>query len=77
MVFWVRSGADTNLRLGVVASKKVGAAVARNRARRRLREAYRQYRYQLSGSCDVVLVARRSIGEASAEQSQALAARSD
>jgi ribonuclease P protein component len=61
MVLWLREGDGASLRLGVVASRKVGGAVQRARARRRLREAYRRQRNALAGSYDVVLVARRSI----------------
>ena len=34
-------------RVGLVASRKVGGAVDRNRARRRLRELYRTHRWEL------------------------------
>ena len=61
MVLWLRSGKDASLRLGVVTSKKVGAAVQRTRARRLLREAYRRQRSDFKGSCDVVLVGRAAI----------------
>ena len=61
MVLWLRQGEDASLRLGVVASKKIGNAVERNRAKRRLREAFRLNRYALEGTVDVVLVARRAI----------------
>ena len=44
-------------RLAVVASRRVGGAVARARARRRLRELYRRSRARPAG--DTVLVARR------------------
>lgn len=51
--------------LGLTASKKVGNAVTRNRARRRLREAARQLLpdHGLAG-VDYVLVARQSTPEA-------------
>lgn len=51
--------------LGLTASKKVGSAVVRNRARRRLREAARQL-LPLHGlpGVDYVLVARASTAEA-------------
>ena len=61
MVLWLRRGEGAALRLGVVASKKIGNAVQRNRAKRRLREAWRINRHYLAGNCDVVLVARRNI----------------
>lgn len=65
MVLWVRSGEDAALRLGVVTSKKVHLrANQRNRARRRLREAYRHLRPFFSGDFDVILVGRRAILEA-------------
>jgi len=44
MVLFLRSGPDAALRLGVVSSRKVGGAVARNRARRRIREVFRHER---------------------------------
>lgn len=63
MVLFLRAAPDASLRLGVVASKRVGNAVARARAKRRLREAFRRLRADLQAdpSVDVVLVARRPI----------------
>ena len=61
MVLWTRSGVGAQLRLGVVASRKVGNAVERARAKRLLREVYRRNRFALSGNVDVVLVARHAI----------------
>ena len=58
MVLFLRSGPDAALRLGVVTSRKVGDAVARNRARRRIREVFRHERPGLSGADDMVVVAR-------------------
>jgi len=48
-------------RLGVVTSRKLGPAVARNRARRLLRESFRRHQDLLTQSVDLVLVARNSI----------------
>ena len=62
MVLFLRSAPDASLRLGVVASKKVGNAPERARAKRRLREAFRRHRAGFTACTDdVVLVARRSI----------------
>ena len=62
MVLFLRAAPDASLRLGVVASKKVGNAPERARAKRRLREAFRRNRGDFAAvSDDVVLVARRSI----------------
>lgn len=61
LVLWLRSGEGAALRLGVVTSRKVGNAVARNRARRLMREAFRRNRHRFHGDFDVVLVARSSI----------------
>ncbi len=60
MVMFVRRGAGAALRLGVVASRRVGGAVARNRARRLLREVFRRERSSLTPGVDIVLVARGS-----------------
>ena len=45
-------------RLGVTVSTKLGGAVKRNRARRRLREVFRLAQPELRQGFDVVLVAR-------------------
>lgn len=58
LVLFLRTGEGASLRLGVVTSRKVGAAVIRVRARRRLREAWRRNRHRFGGPYDVVIVAR-------------------
>ena len=45
-------------RLGVTVSKKVGKAVVRNRAKRRLREVFRKNQASLGTGFDLILVAR-------------------
>lgn len=51
-------------RLGIVASRKVGNAVQRNRAKRLVREAFRLHPAALGGSYDLVVIVRPSIAEA-------------
>lgn len=46
------------IRLGLTTSKKIGNAVARNRARRVLRAAFREVLPRFKGGYDIVLVAR-------------------
>ena len=61
-----RRSPDGPFRLGLTASKKVGGAVQRNRARRRLREAARQLLPELGlPGVDYVLVARQQTPDAS------------
>jgi ribonuclease P protein component len=45
-------------RLGITATKKIGKAVARNRARRVILEAYRLLEEHIPGGLDIVIVAR-------------------
>jgi ribonuclease P protein component len=54
-----------NRRLGVIASRRIGNAVARNRAKRRLRALFQSCQAALPDNCDLVLVARRGILTAS------------
>lgn len=56
------------LRLGVVASRRVGSATRRNRAKRRLREVFRKNEPPDPIAADVVLIARNAIVGASFEE---------
>lgn len=58
MVIYCRKSRFQKNRLGLTASVKLGGAVERNRARRRLREVYRLNSPRLRQGWDIVLVAR-------------------
>ncbi len=59
---WLKLPQESQSRVGVITGSKVGGAVARNRARRLLREAFRLHQHELKEPVDLVLVARPSIG---------------
>jgi ribonuclease P protein component len=58
---WAALPPGTAPRLGVIASRAVGGAVARNRARRLLRESFRLHQHQLRAPVALVLIARPSL----------------
>ena len=59
MVVYCRKNRLGHNRLGLTASTKLGGAVVRNRARRRLREVYRLNTPAMKQGYDIILVARR------------------
>ena len=58
MVLYCRKNKLGHNRLGLTSSVKLGHAVVRNRARRRLREVYRLNAGRLRTGWDIILVAR-------------------
>jgi ribonuclease P protein component len=68
------NGLDSS-RVGVAASRRLGSAAARSRAKRLLREAARHLYPQLEAGWDVMLVARSRILEAKCQQVEEALAR--
>jgi ribonuclease P protein component len=58
---WNRLPDGASPKLGVVTSKKIGGAVQRSRARRLLRESFRQHQHEFAQPVELILVARNSI----------------
>ena len=62
MLFVVPNGGSSS-RLGVAATRKLGSAVERNRAKRLAREVFR--RHKVAAGLDIVIVPRREMLDAS------------
>lgn len=58
LIIYVKKNGQSFNRLGITASKKIGKAVVRNRAKRRIRELYRTNLPILKSGYDFVIVAR-------------------
>ena len=63
LIFPPASGSAPLRRLGVVASRRVGGAVKRNRAKRLFREVFRNNQELLPPRADVIMVARREFDQ--------------
>jgi ribonuclease P protein component len=48
-------------RLGIIASKKVGNAVARNRVKRRIRETFRHIKHRIEPALDIVVISGKDM----------------
>ena len=58
IVTYVAKSGAKGTRIGITASKKIGCAVERNRAKRVIRAAFSQLEGRINGSYDFVFVAR-------------------
>ncbi|MBA3963097.1 MAG: ribonuclease P protein component [Chthoniobacterales bacterium] len=62
---------ESNFKIGLVTSKRVGGAVVRNRVRRRLREIVRRHQHEVRAGFWLVSVARPAAARASAAELEA------
>jgi ribonuclease P protein component len=60
IVFSISNGLNRK-RLGVIASKKVGNAVARNRVKRAIREIFRQMKHRMTPAVDIVVISGKEM----------------
>jgi len=65
MVLFIIKGEGSKNRYGFVTSKKIGNAVSRNRAKRRIRMVVKGNMKYVQDRFDVIIVARKSINEVS------------
>ena len=59
-VFFLSNGLDRK-RLGIIASKKMGGAVIRNLAKRKIREVFRHIKDRIEPAMDIVIVSGRDL----------------
>lgn len=62
MTMFIGPNGQPNARLGIAATRKIGSAVIRNRAKRLVREVFRHHKPP--GGLDVVVVPRRELLDA-------------
>jgi ribonuclease P protein component len=62
MTVFVVPNHGVHARFGVAATRKLGSAVVRNRAKRRARELFR--RHKVAGALDIIIVPRREMLDA-------------
>ena len=59
-VFFLPNSLDRK-RLGIIASKKIGNAVVRNLAKRKIREVFRHIKCRIEPAMDIVIVSGRNL----------------
>ena len=58
-ILFVRKSENPFHRLGIVVKKEIGPATFRNRMKRYIREFFRLHKYQIKGSYDIILMAKK------------------
>jgi ribonuclease P protein component len=65
MILLLANSEKENNRYGIIASKKIGNAVKRNKAKRRIRSIINNHKEKLKNNYDLVIIARPAINNAS------------
>ena len=60
ILYTLPNGLDRK-RLGIIASKKIGNAVIRNRVKRKIREVYRRHKCQIKPAMDIVVISGKDL----------------
>lgn len=68
LVFVLPRDATGGTRIGVTASSKIGGAVARNRVKRLVREAFRRHKLLFPTGLDIVFIAKKGAVDADYQQ---------
>ena len=68
MTLFALPGVSGQTRLGITVTRRVGCAVVRNRAKRRLRDIFRRHRARFEPPMDLVVNAHRTLLERSMQQ---------
>jgi ribonuclease P protein component len=68
LVFVAPRAAVQPARVGITVSRKVGTAVARNRLKRLVREAFRRHKFLFPKGLDVVFIAKQGADEVQYDQ---------
>lgn len=63
LVLFFKENSLTYNRVGFVTTKKLGNSVARNKFKRRLKEAYRKHKDRVKKGYDIILLSRAGAGE--------------
>ena len=63
LILFIRKNSLSHNRIAFLASKKVGNSVKRNRARRLMKESFREIKENLAEGYDIIFVARKTIND--------------